>query len=57
VQDHPYLTDKAGGGAGFTLNFTLPYATLEAFMPLAQEQLVASRLPPLERWAARAALC
>lgn len=43
------MVDK--GGPGSIWRFSLPYASLESFMPLAQEQLVVSRLPPAERCA------
>ena len=45
-EDVPYKVEK---GSSSRWVFTLSYAKLDAFMPLAQEQLVASRLPQLER--------
>ncbi|KAF8059207.1 lvsF [Scenedesmus sp. PABB004] len=47
-RDAPYVVDRNKPSAW---TFTLTYATLDAFMPLAQEQLVLSRLPATERLA------
>ena len=44
--DAPYVTVK---GPVTTWAFTLAYAPMEDFMPLAQEQLAASRLPYPDR--------
>jgi hypothetical protein len=44
--DAPYITVK---GPATTWTFVLAYAPMEDFMPLAQEQLAASRLPYPER--------
>lgn len=44
--DVPYVTDKS---APSRWQFTLPYATMDAFMPLANEQLAAGRLCDAER--------
>ena len=44
--DAPYVTVK---GPVTTWTFALAYAPMEDFMPLAQEQLAASRLPYPER--------
>lgn len=46
MADEPYVVDK---GRTSTWLFTLTYAKLDSFMPLAQEQLVMSRLPAAER--------
>jgi factor associated with neutral sphingomyelinase activation len=46
MADEPYVVEK---GATSTWVFSLTYAKLDAFMPLAQEQLVISRLPTAER--------
>lgn len=45
-EDRPYETEK---GALTTWGFTLVYAPMEDFMPLAQAQLAASRLPYPDR--------
>jgi len=47
MADEPYTVDK---GQISTWMFTLTYAKLDSFMPLAQEQLVMSRLPTSDRW-------
>lgn len=47
MADEPYVVEK---GKASTWLFTLTYAKLDSFMPLAQEQLVMSRLPAAERW-------
>jgi factor associated with neutral sphingomyelinase activation len=46
MADEPYVVEK---GKPSTWLFTLTYAKLDSFMPLAQEQLVMSRLPAAER--------
>ncbi len=46
MEDAPYVSEK---GKVSSWVFELAYAGLDSFMPLAQEQLVASRLPPSER--------
>lgn len=50
MTDEPYVVEK---GATSIWMFTLTYAKLDSFMPLAQEQLVMSRLPAAERCADR----
>jgi hypothetical protein len=45
-RDEPYVVEK---GSTSSWLFRLTYAQLDAFMPLAQEQLVISRLPAAER--------
>jgi hypothetical protein len=49
--DEPYVVERHGGGSGSSTvwRFSLTYARLDDFMPLAQEQLVISRLPARER--------
>lgn len=44
--DVPYVTEKAKASRW---QFKLPYATMDAFMPLANEQLAAGRLSDAER--------
>lgn len=46
MAEEPYVVEK---GRTSTWLFTLTYAKLDSFMPLAQEQLVMSRLPAAER--------
>lgn len=52
MTDAPY--EVLRGLDNVTWAFGLSYAKLDAFMPLAQEQLVLSRLPAAERCAAAA---
>lgn len=46
MENTAYVYEK---GKSSTWSFVLPYANLDSFMPLAQEQLVVSRLPAAER--------
>eukprot|EP00879_Flechtneria_rotunda_P012868 GHRR01013438.1.p1 GENE.GHRR01013438.1~~GHRR01013438.1.p1 ORF type:complete len:516 (+),score=142.44 GHRR01013438.1:507-2054(+) len=46
MADAPYVVER---NKSSSWGFTLTYARLDSFMPLAQEQLVISRLPTLER--------
>lgn len=55
--DVPYAQDRAAHGGAHLWRFSLMYARLEAFMPLAQEQLVASRLPHMDRCASMCTVC
>lgn len=54
MADEPYTVIK---GKTSTWVFTLAYAKLDSFMPLAQEQLVMSRLPTADRYKTRACAC
>jgi hypothetical protein len=46
-EDHPYTVLKA---TPTTWRFSLTYAKLDACLPLVQQYLAASRLPPPDRW-------
>ena len=45
--DAPYAADKPSAPSAW--GFELAYAGLEEFMPLAQQMLLASRMPPAEQ--------
>ncbi len=45
--DALYVVEKSP--PGFAWAFNLPYAPLDSFMPLAQEQLLISRMNPTDR--------
>ena len=48
--DAPYTVERSAAGSGpLVWEFELSYATLEAVMPLAQQMMVASRLPAAEQ--------
>lgn len=47
MADVPYTVEK---NSSSSWSFTLSYVKVDSFMPLAQEQLVISRLPAQDRW-------